>query len=403
MKYVEGWFIRTLIAALAQGTALFALRPLVAYRALELGASPAQVGVIAGAYAALSLLFAMPAGRLVDRYGEQPMLLSGTGLVAIASVSLLWADSLPALAAAQSLLGLGSLNLTIGVQALFGNAGDPAGRDARYGGMAITGSLGQILGPLVVALFVETSDAIGREVYLAVIALTVIAVLMAATVWIKQPSRNERRDAPERTAAPPADGDSGRLAVFRTVLRIRGIPQAMFVSLSVLTGIDVITTYLPVYGESRGISVTVVTTLLSIRAAASLASRVAMLPMIRLLGRQRLLAVSVLLPAIGLAGVATTINPVLLGILLAIAGFGLGLGQPMTISWVASQAPVGIRGSALGLRLTGNTLAQATMPAFVGLIATATGIGAVFVFVAMLLATGAGLLRGVDLTDRQPS
>lgn len=402
MRYIEGWFIRTLLAGLAQGTALFALRPLVAYRALELGASPAQVGLIAGAYAVLSLICSLPAGRLVDRYGEPPMLLSGTGLVAIASISLLWADSLITLAAAMSLLGLGSLSLTIGVQALFGSAGDPGGRDARYGGMAITGSLGQILGPLVVAVFVDTSDAISRDVYLAVIVLTLVAFAMAVTVAIRPPREHERDHTPAQPGGQHPDGDTGRMAAFRTVLRIRSIPQAMFVSLAVLTSIDVITTYLPVYGESRGIPVAVITTLLAVRAAASLASRVVMLPMIRMLGRQRLLALSVLLPAAGLAGVPLTVHPIVLGVMLAVAGFGLGLGQPMTISWVASQAPVGIRGTALGLRLTGNTFAQATMPAFVGLIATATGIGAAFVFIAMLLATGAGLLRGVDLDRSGP-
>lgn len=425
MTYIEGWFVRTLLTTLAQGTALFALKPLVAYRALELGASPAQVGLVAGAYAALSLMFAMPAGRLVDRFGEYPMMLAGTALVTTASISLLWVDNLVTLAFAQSLLGLGSLNLVIGVQTLLGSAGKKGGRDARYGGLAITSSFGQIMGPLVIAVFADTSNGISPRVYFAIIALAATAFTMALSVAIRPPTQHERhgagaeeeaddgssaddtRSAAEEGTSSPREAsskrrapDGGRMLAFRAVLGIKSIPQAMFVSLAVLTSVDVITTYLPVYGESRGIPVTVITTLLAVSAAAALMSRVLMLPMIRILGRQRLLALSVVLPAVALVGLPLTINPIVLGVILAAAGFGLGLGQPMTIGWVASQVPVGIRGTALGLRLQGNTFAQATMPAVIGLLATAIGIGAAFVFASMLLATGGTLLRGVDL-DRQ--
>ena len=74
--------------------------------------------------------------------------------------------------------------------------------------------------------------------------------------------------------------------------------------------------------------------------------------------------------------------------LMAVAGLGLGLGQPLTMAWVASRAPRHIRGLALGLRLSGNRLGQLLVPALVGMVLHLAGIDAIFWSVATLLLLG---------------
>lgn len=166
----------------------------------------------------------------------------------------------------------------------------------------------------------------------------------------------------------------------------------MFVSMTFMTSIDITIAYLPVYGEANGIPVATITTLLSIRAAAAVASRISVVPMIRLLGRRRVLIVATLFPGLMVLALPMTTDPVLLAVILITAGFGLGLGQPVVTSWIAGSVPVEIRGTAIGLRLTGNKLGQLALPVVFGSIAGATGIGTVFLGLAGLLVTGSGLL-----------
>ena len=50
-----------IVTTLAQAS-VFAVRPMVSYRALELGAGPFELGVVGGAFSLLSLFFGVPAG-----------------------------------------------------------------------------------------------------------------------------------------------------------------------------------------------------------------------------------------------------------------------------------------------------------------------------------------------------
>ena len=64
---------------------------------------------------------------------------------------------------------------------------------------------------------------------------------------------------------------------------------------------------------------------------------------------------------------------VLLAVLVVLLGLGLGVGQPLTMSWLAEMAPAGLRGRAMSLRLTGNRLGQVLIPSAVGLLAAGVG------------------------------
>jgi MFS family permease len=168
------------------------------------------------------------------------------------------------------------------------------------------------------------------------------------------------------------------------------MPQAMLASLAVLSTIDIVVAYLPVYGVANGIPVATVGLLLAARAAASMVSRGFMLPLRRLLGRRRLLLFSIVAPALmlvvlPLVGSAT----VPLFIVMALVGFGLGLGQPLTMSWVATRAPFDIRATAIGVRLSANRLGQVAVPATVGVVAGAAGLTAIFWSLAAMLAVTA--------------
>jgi MFS family permease len=180
------------------------------------------------------------------------------------------------------------------------------------------------------------------------------------------------------------------------ILRTRGVPAGIFISLAVLSATDILTAYLPVFGEHRGIAPSVIGLLLSLRAAATIACRLVMTPMLRLLGRAALLTTTCLLAALLCAAIALPVPVWGLAVLLAVLGFCLGAGQPLSMTTVVQAAPDDARSTALALRLTGNRLGQVAAPAAAGLIAGFAGVAAPFVMLGglLLIASGLGLRQG---------
>jgi MFS family permease len=75
---------------------------------------------------------------------------------------------------------------------------------------------------------------------------------------------------------------------------------------------------------------------------------------------------------------------------MAVGGFFLGLGQPLTMTLVVQSVPTAWRSTALAVRLLGNRLGQVALPVAAGAIATVVGPGGAIWFAsALLLVSGA--------------
>jgi MFS family permease len=72
-----------------------------------------------------------------------------------------------------------------------------------------------------------------------------------------------------------------------------------------------------------------------------------------------------------------------------VAGFFLGIGQPLTMSLIVQAVPDDARGTALAIRLFGNRVGQVATPAVAGLVAGAAGIAAAFWLLGGLLVVAA--------------
>ncbi|MFC7219357.1 MFS transporter [Streptomyces polyrhachis] len=373
----RGWLLRLVIAfAFAQGAVSMA-RPAVAYRALALGADARAVGVIAGVYALLPLLAAVPLGRRTDHGRCAPLLPAGAALIALGCAGSGLAGSLPAMAAWSAVMGLGHLAFVIGAQSLVARQSAPGDHDRNFGHFTIGASLGQLVGPVAAGALIDT--AAPRSSALALLVSAAVCVCSYATMW-----RIERPVAQPVRAEP-----APRVPVIR-ILRTRGVPGGIYVSLAVLSAADVLTAYLPVVGEERGIAPGVVGLLLSLRAGASILCRIALARMVGLLGRDRLLAVSCLAAALLTAVLVARVPLWALALALGLLGFCLGAGQPLSMTTVVQAAPAKARSTALALRLTGNRLGQIAAPAGAGLLAGAAGTAAPFAMLGILLLTAAG-------------
>ncbi|WP_405800428.1 MFS transporter [Streptomyces sp. NBC_01506] len=387
------WLLRLVIAFAFSQAAVSMARPAVSYRALALGADERAVGVIAGVYALLPLFAAVPLGRRTDRGRCVPLLAVGAVLIGVGCGLSGTARSPAALAAWSGVMGLGHLCFVIGAQSIVARRSAPADQDRNFGHFTIGASLGQLVGPVAAGLLVSGQDgAMGRTSALAlVVSAGGAAVSLTCLRRIEAPATQ----AMPRGKARPTT--SGKVSV-RRILRTRGVPSGILVSLAVLSATDILTAYLPVIGEDRGISPTTIGVLLSLRAAAAIACRLVMTPMIQRVGRTVLLTASCLLGGLLCAGIALPVPVWGLALMLVALGFCLGVGQPLSMTTVVRAAPAEARSTALALRLTGNRLGQVAAPASAGLVAGVAGTGAPFLMLGVLLLGAAGL--GVRSTPR---
>ncbi|MGW1187572.1 MFS transporter [Streptomyces sp. NPDC002559] len=378
----RGWLLRLVIAfAFAQGAVSMA-RPAVSYRALSLGAEERAIGVIAGVYALLPLFAAVPLGRRTDHGRCAPLLPFGVVLIAGGCALSGTAGSLPAMAAWSGVMGLGHLCFVIGAQSIVARQSAPAEQDRNFGHFTIGASLGQLVGPIAAGYLISERD--GAMARTSALALIVSAAVAAVSLGSLRRIEHRAGAAPRRAESP------ARVPVGR-ILRSRGVPAGIFISLAVLSATDILTAYLPVVGEHRGIAPATVGLLLSLRAAATIACRLVMTPMLRVLGRTALLTTTCLLAGVLCAGIALPVPVAALAVMLAVLGFCLGVGQPLSMTTVVRAAPPEARSTALALRLTGNRLGRVAAPASAGLIAGVAGTAAPFVMLGVLLLAAAGL------------
>ncbi|MFE4796681.1 MFS transporter [Streptomyces sp. NPDC056708] len=389
----RSWLLRLVIAfAFAQGAVSMA-RPAVSYRALSLGADERAIGVITGVYALLPLFAAVPLGRRTDHGRCAPLLPIGVVLIAGGCALSGRAGSLTAMAAWSGVMGLGHLCFVIGAQSIVARQSAPAEQDRNFGHFTIGASLGQLIGPIAAGYVISERD--GAMARTSALALTVSAAV--AAVSFVSLRRIEHRSAPTAMRVDPVN----KVPVGR-ILRARGVPAGIFISLAVLSATDILTAYLPVVGEHRGIAPATIGLLLSLRAAATIACRLVMTPMLRVLGRTTLLTTTCLLAGMLCAGIALPVPVAALAVMLAVLGFCLGAGQPLSMTTVVQAAPAEARSTALALRLTGNRLGQVAAPASAGLIAGVAGTAAPFVMLGALLLAAAGLgVRGGRARDAE--
>jgi MFS family permease len=378
---LPGWLTRVLAGVVLTQAALFLARPVTSYRALALGADARAVGLITAAFALVPLVVAVPLGRASDRWRPGWLLTGGIALGAVACALLGLAASLPGLALASAALGLGHLALTLAGQSLIARQSGDALHDRDFGLYAAGASAGQLIGPALAAIALS---AAGRSLEDA----TTLGFLVAAGLMALAIPTSLGTDRLGR-AGRPREQNQGRPLRVWELIGARGVPAGMFASLAILATVDVLTAFLPVLGTQRGIPPAVIGGLLSLRAATSILSRVLIPWMVGRLGRPRLLAASAAGSALLTAALPLAGDIIVLGVLLAAAGFLLGIGQPLTMSMVVQAVPQGTRGTALAIRLTGNRFGQVATPAAAGLVAGAAGVSAAFFMLGGLLGLAA--------------
>ncbi|MET0899207.1 MAG: MFS transporter [Mycobacterium sp.] len=348
----------------------FSVRPAVAYAALDAGVAPALLGALSASYALAPLILALPVGRLVDRVGERPVLIGGGVLMAAACGVLMAGAQRPIwLIVGLMLAGISHLLCVVGEQTAV--AGMSSGSsDNRFAAYTFASSLGQVVGPLLLALGDATPFAL-MPVMSGALALSGLILLTSFFIG----------SGPHATDARPA-------GVAINLLRNKQIRAAIITSGIVMAAVDITLIYLPALGREVGLSVAFVGWVLAVRAMSSMAVRVVTGTMVRVLGRRAVLLSGMAASAVALVAVAGWPNQPVLLVAAVVLGAGLGVCQPVTMATVADMAPVGQRGTAMTLRLLANRLGVVVLPVSVGAAAAGLGAAGVLGATAVVLCVG---------------
>jgi len=365
-------------------TAMSGTRPTATYRALSLGGGSFEVGVVQSAYSVLPAIIAVMVGRWVDRYGEVLIFSGSMVVLAIGCALSALADSLVLLAVGQALIGFGTVAMLIAGQAMVANRSRSDAWNRNYGTYSVFLSLGTLVGPAGAAtlLSLAAAEAVPER---AVFAASAAVGLAGAGLILLLPRIRPTREVSEAAA------EGSFPTVVRRILRRPGMLAAMFVSIVVLSAIDILVAYLPLLGETKGLSVQLVGLLLSIRAATTMLSRLWMDRLLRRFGWVPVLTGSLAIAAGSLILLPLTVVPWILVLVMALAGLGIGFGQPMAVTFVASRATKADRATALAVRLSANRISLLFVPAVMGAVAGTAGVDMVFWILSGILAAGSAV------------
>ena len=364
-----------LSSTLTQAT-IYVLRPMITYRAIELDANAAQVGLIAALYALFPVLLALQFGSLVGKLGEAKFVIYGTVAMMLTSLALIFSDSLITLGIATAAAGIAHLACMVGGQSMVALRAPRESYDRYFGFYTFSASVGHMLGPIVAAIVAGSNGNLPKSTsnaFLLGVVLTILA-LFPVIRW-----RNER---PTVVAQQSSEG------TFKTAINLvkrPGILAAIYISLAISSAADVLVVFLPLFGTENNFSPYAVGAILAIRAGTTMLSRFFLGRLSDRFTTFQLLWWSTVISVISCAAMAFARTPLTLGLIVFVAGFSLGIGQPLTMSLVSQKTQSNERALADSARLMGNRIGQFLVPAAAGIAAAASGAGAVFIGLAVLL------------------
>ena len=372
-----------LVPLLATGLLVQGMVPVVrvqiVYEALDQDMSAQIVAFLSTVFALLPVFLAVPMGRFNDR-GSPPSATFLGGLALMAATALLWGlpPSLPVLIAASAILGVGQMLCISSLQVVVSICSSRAHKDAVLGNYMVATSLGHALGPLFVGL--------KEGIYPLAIGAAALIIGAAVLLIRAMPMRRLSEDA--------------RKVPLAEIARTEGLPWIVVTGAICVTALDLLLVFMPILGEARGLAPATVGFLLSLRAFASMLSRVIFGWAVRRFRRMQVMLVSVTVSGLGLVLLMLPLSTPLLAATLLLIGFGIGIAITSTIALTMRIAPPTARGTALSLRLTANKVAQVGFPLLAGLLVGPLGVGGIFALIgASLLAAPLAHPRRLTLSD----
>jgi len=374
---VLGWLI---VGQLALHSAMAGQRMAAPLQALEAGRSAWAVGLLLALFAALPVLAAIPAGRMVDRHGyHRPqhvavgLTVFGTGCALLACwLPGPWQLALQCVGAGAS--GTGTNLGVILVQRAAGRlAANGTERLRVFSWLGMAFSLANVIGPVTAGFLIDAGGF--AAAYGLMLALPLLSLLAA-------------RQVPAAGVVAPAAPQSGARGERWALLATPGFRRLLFVNWLLSASWDVHSFAVPVLGHARGYDASTIGLVLGVFTTAVTLVRFVIPLLAHRVEELTVLRVAMLMTGAVFCVYPFAATPWWMGGCAALLGLTLGAVQPLIMSTLHHLTPEHRHGEAIALRSMAINLSSSVMPLGFGLLGTALGPGALFW--AMGLAVGGG-------------
>jgi MFS transporter, DHA1 family, tetracycline resistance protein len=341
------------------------LIPLVPYMAERFGTAPQYITMVLGSYSLCQLLAAPWWGRLSDRFGRRPVLMSSLAGACISYLLLALAHNLWWLLLSRMLAGFMAGNIA----AAFAYASDVSAPERRAAALGVVGAaigigftLGQPIGGVLAGPDAANANFLAPA--LVSVGASVLAILLARFVLPESHSAEHRRQHPDAPRHP------WRLLQARPQLaRLAGATLLVTYSQSILESIFAIWAL-----HRFGLGPRAVGFLLfGIALPALLVQGGGVRLLVPRFGERRLAAAGVLCYVAGLllVGGSPGVPQTVAGLLLC--GIGLGAYNPSASALASQQSSAHDRGAVLGAYVASGSLARVLGPFTSGTLYTLLG------------------------------
>lgn len=355
------------------------MRPYVPLYAASLDIGYLLVGIVAASLAFLPMFLALPLGSWTDRWGVRLMIVVGSILSGLAYLMLWGVPNIVAIVASQLTAGVANLLIVLGAQSYVASLGRGIAAERNFSIYTIFASIGQILGPFAGGLLVSTLGFGGS--FLSASSLS--AMTLIAAIVLLPSTRHDRQRSDGGTLPRRALGylrrPATRLAIIASCLM--SVPEILR------------TSFLPIYlGEVVKLDPAYLGYILSLFSVAGLVAKSVLPRIVMRFGRQVMLFTISIMCAVALATVPLSASVVVVSTLTITMGITFGLGRPLSMAMAANSADTADIGLVVGLRLSGNRIADFFLPLAFGAAASIGGIAASFYIAAAFMLAGTGYL-----------
>ncbi|HJV86521.1 MAG TPA: MFS transporter [Noviherbaspirillum sp.] len=359
--------------SLTAHAALAGTRVTTSLYALSMHASEFTVGTLIALFSLFPMLFAVPAGRLIDRVGIIRPMLAGCASILIGCALPGIIGGLPILYLATVLIGTGFMAVQVASQHTVGEISSAENRISNFGWLALGFSISGFCGPVLAGLIIDHARYSAAYMVFSVLALA------ALTLTARGRLRHIRLRLHTEELPP-----GGALDLLRKV-EMRHI---YFVGTLLSSAWDLFTFVVPIQGTRSGFSASTIGLILGCFSAATFMVRLAMPWISRRLSEWQVLASALMLATVCYALFPLMRQPLPVMAVAALLGLAVGSSQPNMLALLHHCAPAGRAAEAVGMRVTIGNACQVVLPLMFGGAGVALGLPAVFWSMGAMIGAG---------------
>lgn len=340
----------------------------------EVGGQPSQIGLVAGVFALTALLSRPLVGRLVDTWGRKPMMMVGSVIFILGPLFYILARSIPSLFLARMFHGAGIAAFTTAYSTLAADLVPPPRRGEALGLAGTAPYLSIIFAPPLGGALLPRLGFFPLFLISAVVA----ALSLLVSIPIREAAR---RVNPQKAA--------GFLGTLRE--RYVWVPSLLTVVVGLAYGS--LLTFLPLFGIERGIA-----NVGLFFTAYGLMTITMRMPLGRLsdrVGRMRVIVPAMLLLSLALAGLKVAGGMELLIVAAILYGLGDSGAGAATVALVVDEAPLEVRGTAIGVLYASFDLGAGLGGVVMGTVAGMVGYGRMFLLLGLIALVGVVVFVGL--------